>query len=136
MIPDYEKQVYAAVLGKVIGVYMGRPVEGWDTQRIRETFGRVDRYVAAERGGPLVVADDDISGTLTFVRALEDSGLYAETPAELIGETWLNYLLEGKTVLWWGGIGRSTEHTAYLRLKHGLRPPASGAIATVSGPIR
>ncbi len=26
--PDYEKQVYAALTGKVIGVYLGRPFEG------------------------------------------------------------------------------------------------------------
>ena len=28
-IKKYEEQVYAGVLGKVIGVYMGRPIEGW-----------------------------------------------------------------------------------------------------------
>lgn len=67
-----------------------------------------------------MVSDDDISGTLTFIRALEDSGLYGETPAEFVGDTWLNYLIPQQTVLWWGGMGVSTEHTAYLRLKQGL----------------
>ncbi|NOY79633.1 MAG: ADP-ribosylglycohydrolase family protein [Kiritimatiellaeota bacterium] len=128
--PDYERKVYAGLLGKVVGVYMGRPVEGWSRERIEAEFGFVDRYLAEERGLPLVVPDDDISGTLTFIRALEDSGRFADTPDEFFGETWLNYLIEGKTVLWWGGLGHSTEHTAYLRLKHGLRAPASGAIAT------
>jgi len=127
---DYEKQVYAGVLGKVIGVYMGRPFEGWWKDALVERWGQVDRYVHEDVGKPLVVPDDDISGTLTFVRALEDSGLYADTPTEFFGDTWLNYLIEGKTVLWWGGLGHSTEHTAYLRLKHGLRAPHSGAIAT------
>ncbi|MBN2451390.1 MAG: ADP-ribosylglycohydrolase family protein [Lentisphaeria bacterium] len=127
---DYEQQVYAGVLGKVIGVYMGRPFEGWAKARLEERFGQVDRYVHEDLGKPLVVPDDDISGTLTFVRALEDSGLYADTPTDFFGDTWLNYLIEGRTVLWWGGLGHSTEHTAYLRLKHGLRAPASGAIAT------
>src|SRR5690606_17377378 len=51
------------------------------------------------------------------------------TPAQ-IGQTWLNYLIERRTVLWWGGLGNSTEHTAYLRLKHGIPAPQSGAIAT------
>ena len=32
-------------------------------------------------------------------------------------------------MLWWGGLGRSTEHTAYLRLKNGIHAPASGSIA-------
>ena len=27
--PDYEEKVYAGVLGKIIGVYLGRPFEGW-----------------------------------------------------------------------------------------------------------
>ena len=67
-IARYEEQVYAGVLGKVIGVYMGRPFEGWGKNAIIEHFGRVDRYVAAERKVPLVVPDDDISGTFTFVR--------------------------------------------------------------------
>jgi ADP-ribosylglycohydrolase len=126
---DYEQQVYAAVLGKVIGVYMGRPFEGWCKDALEKRWGRVDRYVHEDCGKPLVVPDDDISGTLTFIRALADSGGYAETPAEFFGDTWLNYLIEGKTVLWWGGLGHSTEHTAYLRLKHGVRAPQSGSIA-------
>jgi ADP-ribosylglycohydrolase len=126
---DYEQQVYAGVLGKVIGVYMGRPFEGWWKDALEKRWGRVDRYVHEDCGKPLVVPDDDISGTLTFVRALEDSGRYAETPVEFFGDTWMNYLIEGKTVLWWGGLGHSTEHTAYLRLKHGVRAPQSGSIA-------
>ena len=30
---------YAGVLGKMIGVYLGRPVEGWAYEAIRERFG-------------------------------------------------------------------------------------------------
>ena len=26
---DYTERVYAGVLGKIIGVYLGRPFEGW-----------------------------------------------------------------------------------------------------------
>lgn len=128
-IADYESQVYAGVLGKVIGVYMGRPFEGWSKDLVIEHFGRVDRYVAAERGVPLVVTDDDITGTFTFIRALEDSGLYAETPDADFGRMWLNYIIEGKSILWWGGRGVSTEHTAFLRLKEGVESPRSGSCA-------
>lgn len=128
MDKNYEKQVYAAVLGKIIGVYMGRPFEGWTMERIRDTWGMVDRYVHEDRGVPLVVTDDDISGTFTFVRALEDSGLYADTQADFFGKTWLNYLLEKQTILWWGGMSCSTEHTAYLRLKAGVPSPRSGSM--------
>jgi ADP-ribosylglycohydrolase len=129
LLPGYAERLYAGLLGKVIGVYMGRPFEGWPKAKIEEKWGAISRYVHEDMGKPLVVADDDISGTLTFIRALEDSGLYAETPAAFFGKTWLNYLIEGKTVLWWGGFGVSTEHTAYTRLKQGYEAPASGSIA-------
>lgn len=129
MINNYEEQVYAGVLGKVIGVYMGRPFEGWSKESLEAKWGVVNRYVHEDQGVPLVVSDDDISGTFTFVRALEDSGLYAETPAEAFGDAWLNYVVEGKSVFWWGGAGTSTEHTAFLRLKQGYKAPQSGSIA-------
>ena len=32
--PDYAERVYAGVLGKLIGVYLGRPFEGWTYERI------------------------------------------------------------------------------------------------------
>ena len=85
MIEDYERKVYTALLGKVIGVYLGRPFEGWTKEAIQKKWGAITRYVHADRGVPLVVADDDISGTLTFIRALTDSGLYEETPEEFFG---------------------------------------------------
>ncbi len=128
-IANYDEQVYAGVLGKVIGVYMGRPFEGWQKKGIIEHFGRVDRYVAAEHKVPLVVSDDDISGTFTFIRALEDTGRYGDTPDEDFGRMWQNYIIENKTILWWGGLGISTEHTAFLRLKQGVASPESGSIA-------
>ena len=31
---DYDERVYAGVLGKIIGVYLGRPFEGWPNERI------------------------------------------------------------------------------------------------------
>ena len=31
---DYAGRVYAGVLGKIIGVYLGRPFEGWEHARI------------------------------------------------------------------------------------------------------
>ena len=77
---------------------------------------------------PLVVTDDDVSGTFTFLRSLPDHGNDPNLTPEQIGNTWLNYLIERRTILWWGGIGNSTEHTAYLRLKSGIPAPVSGSI--------
>jgi ADP-ribosylglycohydrolase len=125
---DYEERVYAGVLGKIIGVYVGRPFEGWTYERIMSELGEIWYYVHEKLGLPLIVTDDDVTGTFTFLRALPDYGNRRDlTPAQ-IGRTWMNYLIEERTILWWGGLGNSTEHTAYLRLKAGIEPPRSGSI--------
>jgi len=124
---DYVQRVYAGVLGKIIGVYLGRPLEGWTHERILKTLGPIHYYVHEKLGLPLIVTDDDISGTFTFLRALEDYGNSRNLTAQQIAQSWLNYIIENKTILWWGGLGMSTEHTAFLRLKHGIPAPLSGS---------
>ena len=133
-IQKYENNIYAGVLGKILGVYLGRPVEGWSYEKIQDTFGEIRYYVHEKAGVPLIVADDDISGTFGFFRAIEDHGFEKNTPAKAFGDTWLNYIIENKTILWWGGLGRSTEHTAYLNLKNGIEAPKSGSVE-VNGKI-
>lgn len=128
-----EEKIYAGVLGKILGVYHGRPVEGWSYERIRDRFGEVDYFVNEKLGLPIVLPDDDISGTFAFFRALEDNGYPQDLQPAAVGRTWLNYIIEEKTILWWGGLGRSTEHTAFLRLKNGIDAPASGSHA-LNGP--
>ncbi|TDJ38682.1 MAG: ADP-ribosylglycohydrolase family protein [Gammaproteobacteria bacterium] len=126
---DYAERVYAGVLGKVIGVYLGRPFEGWTYQMIQERLGDIEYYVHDKLNVPLIVTDDDISGTFTFLRALEDHGTRADLSSREVGESWLNYLIKERTILWWGGLGNSTEHTAYLRLINGIHAPESGSMA-------
>lgn len=127
-ILKYKNDIYAGVLGKILGVYLGRPIEGWSFEKIRDTFGSVYYYKNHKTGAPLIVPDDDISGTFAFFRALEDCGYKPDISAEEIGNAWLNYIVENETILWWGGLCRSTEHTAYLRLKNGVKPPESGSV--------
>lgn len=128
---DYREKVYAGVLGKLIGVFFGRPIEGWPYEKIREKFNIVDSYVNQIVGTPLHVADDDLAGTFTFLKAAEDfEGNPSQLTAEDFGNAWLDYIIENKTVFWWGGLGRSTEHTAYLRLKSGIAAPLSGSAVT------
>ena len=131
---DYAERVYAGVLGKLIGVYLGRPFEGWTYERIMKELGPINYYVnerrdVALRSHHLVVTDDDISGTFAFPRALADNGYPKRLTSEQIGQAWLNYIVEERSILWWGGIGNSTEHTAYMRLKSGMPAPQSGSIA-------
>ena len=89
-VVKYRDRIYAGVLGKIIGVYLGRPVEGWSYKDIRETFDEVKYYVHEAVGVPLIVADDDISGTFGFFRALEDHGYNKHISAKAFGDTWLN----------------------------------------------
>jgi ADP-ribosylglycohydrolase len=127
---DYLERVYAGVLGKLVGVYVGRPFEGWTYQRIMQELGPIEYYVHERLNQPLVVTDDDVAGTFTFVRALEDYGISPNLSAKDIGKAWLNYIVEERSILWWGGSGNSTEHTAWLNLKKGIAAPESGSIAT------
>jgi ADP-ribosylglycohydrolase len=132
-IAQYEEKVYAGVLGKIIGVYLGRPVEGWPYEEIQKRFGEVDNYVHSELDEPLIVADDDISGTFAFFRAVSDNDVIPPT-AQQVGHTWLNYIIEKRTILWWGGVGRSTEHTAFFHLTEGVDAPDSGS-SRLNGPV-
>jgi ADP-ribosylglycohydrolase len=131
---DYAERVYAGVLGKIIGVYLGRPFEGWSHERIMAELGEIHYYVNEKMKLPLVLTDDDITGTFTFLRALPDYDNDPQITSEMIGRTWLNYVIEKRTVFWWGGLGNSTEHTAYLRLKQGILPPESGS-ARLNGKV-
>ena len=125
---DINVKIYAGVLGKILGVYMGRPVEGWTYEAIQDRFGELNYYQNKATGAPLIVPDDDLSGTFAFIRSLEDNGYDPELKAKQIGDTWLNYIIENQTILWWGGLSRSSEHTAFLRLKSGIEAPRSGSV--------
>lgn len=131
---DYLVRVYAGVLGKVIGVYLGRPFEGWTHAGIVAELGHIRHYVHTHFPGfaqrPPVVTDDDVSGTFTFIQALAEHGITKDITPEQIGKTWLNNVIEKQTVFWWGGRGISTEHTAFLNLKNGIKAPDSGSIKT------
>lgn len=129
---DYEERVYAGVLGKIIGVYLGRPFEGWRYERIVAELGEILFYVHERLGVPLVVTDDDISGMLTFVRALPDNENRLGLTAAQVGQTWLNYIIENRTTLWWGGLGSGSTSSAYVRLKSGIPAPLSGSATTNS----
>lgn len=126
---DIRERIYAGVLGKMTGVYLGRPVEGWTYEAIQSRFGEISDYIHDELNLPLIVTDDDLSGTFGFFRAVEDNGFPSDLTAKFVGDAWLNYIIEDKTILWWGGLGNSTEHTAFLNLKRGIPAPESGSAA-------
>lgn len=121
---DYMQRVYAGWLGKIIGIRLGAAVEGWDYERIKQMFGELTYYPAQYKR---FAADDDSNGPLYFLRALEDKRTEKMT-AQDVGEALLNYAPYEHGFFWWGGYGISTEHTAYLNLRRGIRAPQSGSI--------
>ena len=127
---NFQEKVYAGVLGKIIGVYLGRPFEQWSNELIMKTFGPIEYYVNEQVNKPLIVPDDDITGTFSFIRAISDYGNQFNISSKNIGQTWLNNIVEGETILWWGGVGHSTEHTAFQNLKNGIAAPQSGSYKT------
>ena len=43
---DYFQRVYAGWLGKIIGIRLGAPIEGWTYQRIKDVYGEITGYPA------------------------------------------------------------------------------------------
>lgn len=122
---DYVERVYAGWLGKVIGVRHGGNIEQWTHDRIEKAFGEITGYLHEFKN---FAADDDTNGPMFFLRALEDYTHTSDITPEQMGLTWLNYAPDGHGFYWWGGYGKSSEHTAYLNLKNGISAPRSGSI--------
>lgn len=122
---DYVEKVYAGWLGKVIGVRHGGNIEQWSYDRIEKAFGEITGYLHQFKN---FAADDDINGPLFFLRSLEDYTYSREITPKQMGYSWLNYAPDGHGFYWWGGYGKSTEHTAYLNMKNGIMAPQSGSI--------
>lgn len=122
----YLDRVYAGWLGKLIGIRHGAPIEGWTYEKIEKVYGETDGYLVDYKD---FAADDDSNGPIFFIRALQDYACSSDLTAEQIGLTWLNYAPYEHGFYWWGGYGKSTEHTAYLNLRNGIMAPRSGSAA-------
>ena len=122
----YIEKIYAGWLGKIVGIRFGAPVESWTYEKIRDLYGGLHDY-PVDYGN--FAADDDSNGPLFFLRALEDKEPESDLTAGDVGDALLNYAPFEHGFFWWGGYGRSTEHTAYLNLRSGIPAPRSGSIA-------
>lgn len=122
---EYLYKTYSAWLGKNIGIRLGAPVEGFTYEQILDTYGELRGYPVEYN---IFAADDDSNGPAIFVTVLADHTPETLTP-EAVGEVFLNYIQEYEGFFWWGGVGVSTEHTAYENLKNGIKAPDSGSAA-------
>ena len=128
---DYAERVYAGVLGKIIGVYLGRPFEGWTYERIMAELGEINYYVHERRDLPLTRSSHrrrhlrHLHLSARAARLRQRSGPYPGADRPDLAQ--LHHRAADDPVV--GRLGNSTEHTAFLRLKHGIQAPASGSIA-------
>lgn len=120
------ERIYAGWLGKIIGIRLGAPVEGWSYEKIKNIYGEIWDYPVDYLE---FAADDDSNGPIFLIRALEHSQKGEEITAQDVAEALLNYASYEHGFFWWGGYGVSTEHTAYLNLRNGIPAPQSGSIA-------
>lgn len=121
---EYLRKTYASWLGKNIGIRLGAPVEGWTYEQIKDKYPDIRGYLIDY---DILAADDDSNGPLFFADVLENR---PDPSAEDIGNTFLNVIQEYKGFFWWGGVGVSSEHTAYENLKKGIPAPQSGSAET------
>ena len=47
---EYIEKIYAGWLGKIIGIRMGAPVEGFSYEQIKNIYGELDGYPIDYRG--------------------------------------------------------------------------------------
>ena len=125
MREEYIEKIYAGWLGKIIGIRLGAPIEGWTYEKIKNIYGELTGYPIDYKR---FAADDDSNGPLFFLKALEDGKHGADLCAQDVGNALLNYAPFEHGFFWWGGYGISTEHTAYLNLRNGIPAPRSGSI--------
>ena len=135
-----------AWLGRCAGCNLGKPVEGWSRERIRNYLDLADAYPIDDylprldpfpdglalnwcwpettRGNIRFMArDDDTDYTILGLHVLEEHG--TGFGAEQVGHEWLHHLPFAQTY--------TAERAAYRNLIHGLQPPHT---ATFRNPYR
>ncbi len=123
MSSEWLQDIQAAWLGKVIGIRIGAPVEGWTAKEINDTYGYIEDFIVDY---DIFGADDDSNGPFYFTQVFNLFDQQLITHQE-IRATILNMIPDGHSFFWWGGVGISTEHTMYENIKNGISAPESGS---------
>ncbi len=105
-----EKKILAGWQGQLAGGSFGTAIEGYHTDRIREVYGTIDRFITAPE-----TVNDDVVYELVFLDVFERSGR-ALSSRELALE-WVRQI----------PFGWSAEWIALHNIASGILPPASGS---------
>ena len=117
------KRIYAAWLGKNIGIRLGAPIESWSGPEVRKCYQPVTDYLTDYSQ---FAADDDANGPLFFADVMKYHSV-DDVTAQDMANNLLNVVPYEKGFFWWGGKGISTEHTAWLNLINHIDAPLSGS---------
>lgn len=88
---EYYLKTYASWLGKIIGIRLGAPIEGWEYEEIVKTYGEIKYYPVDY---DVFAADDDSNGPLFFVKALNDNS--DDDLLTKMSNVVLNYVMDGQ----------------------------------------
>lgn len=121
------KSIYAAWLGKIIGVRYGAQVENWHHDQISHAYGLLNTYPHGFH--PYFAADDDLNGPYYFTRIL-DRFPKGNFTAKQFGEYLVECICDHRGFFWWGGVDVSSEERGYTNLTHGIASPLSGSYQT------
>ncbi|MFX1573787.1 MAG: ADP-ribosylglycohydrolase family protein [Promethearchaeota archaeon] len=116
---DYYNKVFGAWLGRVVGDFIGAPVELSSHDKIKEKYGEITDYI--EPIDLTQVNDDEMYEIIALI-ALEKYGI--EVKAEQIALEWVNLLNREDMVF-------TAEKIALNNLKAQIKPPQSGTLNNV-----
>ncbi len=119
--------IYAAWLGKIIGVRYGAQVENWHHDQIQDAYGSLSTY--PHGFAPYFAADDDLNGPYYFTQILDRFPKGDFSPYDF-GEYLLECICDHRGFFWWGGVDVSSEERGYTNLKNGIPSPQSGSVET------
>ncbi|MHB8655910.1 MAG: ADP-ribosylglycohydrolase family protein [Terriglobia bacterium] len=106
-LAEYEKHVYGAWLGKIVGAVFGWPFEG----QAENVVSGLDHYLHSYTYAPV---DDDYYYEMVAMYGFEKHGV--QMTVEQLGEMWLEYR---------AGTWGSSQQTRFA-LEKGIKPPQTG----------
>lgn len=121
-------KIYGAVLGKIIGVRAGIPLEFIQennhvltSEELQRKYPYISTYIDKKR---TTYADDDTNGFVFFAKIFDEISDSYELTHETVARIILNYAAENRGFFWWK---KSTEGRVFQNLVSGVAPAKAGS---------
>lgn len=125
---SYISKIYGSVLGKIIGVRAGNPLEFvkendhvLTSEELQKKYPYISTYIDKNRK---TYVDDDTNGFVFFAKIFEKVNNSYEITHKTVADIILNYAVENRGFFWWT---KSTESRVFHNLVNGIAPTASGS---------